>query len=275
MGGGMRGGFGGIGGMRGGCGVRAWAGPTFEAMMKGWMGEEKKEEEENKQNKEKEEKQSWNVEKEGTSSEQEDINEASKQFAAMKGSAEYLKNVGDFVAAALDPFGIDVQVCVETPESGLDLGSQGCSSTADDKSKGEKSCDQNDNESSEQDEGEWTVDAENGIITSENPSKNNLYPSLEKDLNLVDAATTAVPSVAPESPPPTSTASTATGPTPSAPIVEATSTPAAVSHPDSKIQVAVQEMMNMGFTNEGGWLSSLLEAKNGDIGKVLDILLTG
>merc|ERR1712126_682691 len=34
----------------------------------------------------------------------------------LTGSEDYLKNVGSFVAAALDPLGIDVKIDIETPE---------------------------------------------------------------------------------------------------------------------------------------------------------------
>ena len=39
-----------------------------------------------------------------------------------------------------------------------------------------------------------------------------------------------------------------------------------------KVRVAIEAMENMGFSNEDGWLTSLLEKYDGDIGKVLDLL---
>merc|ERR1719411_1667899 len=184
--------------------------------------------------------------------------------AFLTGSADYLQNVGSFVAAALDPLGIDVKIDIETPEGRKSCHVARQASTA---SASTSAGQEQDNEKKEEeekkkeeeivineekkedsapaqkaatpsdDEEDWTVltDKKEGGAAGQEPSP-SLYPTLT------------------ESPP---------ADIPSAPVA---------SHPDPKIQVALQAMMNMGFSNEGGWLSSLLEAKNGDIGKVLDIL---
>merc|ERR1712183_26329 len=173
----------------------------------------------------------------------------------------YLQNVGSFVAAALDPLGIDVKIDIESPEGrkSCHVSRQASTASASTSAGQEQEKEEEEEKEKEEvvineekkadtepakraatpsdDEEDWTVvtDKKDGETAGQEPSL-SLYPTLT------------------ENPP---------ADIPTAPVA---------SHPDPKIQVALQAMMNMGFSNEGGWLSSLLEAKNGDIGKVLDIL---
>merc|ERR1712018_333345 len=41
---------------------------------------------------------------------------------------------------------------------------------------------------------------------------------------------------------------------------------------EDKIEAALKTMKSMGFSDDGGWLSNLLKAKSGDVGKVLDTI---
>merc|ERR1712107_421891 len=41
---------------------------------------------------------------------------------------------------------------------------------------------------------------------------------------------------------------------------------------EDKVEAALKTMQAMGFSDDGGWLSSLLRAKSGDVGKVLDTI---
>merc|ERR1719341_400175 len=196
---------------------------------------------------------------------------AEEAFAAAgmpEGSGEeYLQRVGDFVAAALDPLGIDVQVDVET-------------------SGGQRTTVKPTVKPREADEKKEDEDAgpEAGRERSASPSDDEEWTVLADKKPDVEAVSIPIQVLDKEVPPvyptlPTTEATTTTTPTETATQDQgagagaASAPPATFAvHPDPRIQVALQAMMNMGFSNEGGWLANLLEAKNGDIGKVLDIL---
>lgn len=44
-------------------------------------------------------------------------------------------------------------------------------------------------------------------------------------------------------------------------------------HPDPRINTALTAMLNMGFNDDGKWLTKLLEMNHGNVGQVLDVLL--
>merc|ERR1712079_636523 len=176
---------------------------------------------------------------------------------SMSGSEDYLKNVGNFVAAALDPLGIDVKIDIETPEGRKSCHVSRQTSTTTEQTRAAEDA-KKDGGAEKQEEAAEKNEEEEKKTEPESSKKSNTPSDDEEDWTVVSDKKAAEDST-PESLYPDLTE------TPSAP-------PTTASHPDPRIQVALQAMMNMGFTNDGGWLTSLLEAKNGDIGKVLDIL---
>merc|ERR1719234_2211458 len=200
-----------------------------------------------------------------------------------EGSGEdYLQRVGDFVAAALDPLGIDVQVDVETSEGQRTTVKPTAKQASEaEEKKQDKTAAETEEAAKEMstsptkersaslsDDEDWTV------LADKKPDND----AVEIPIQVLDKE---VAPVYPTLPPTEGTTTTTTTLTETASTQDQGAAAAAASappastvavHPDPRIQVALQAMMNMGFSNEGGWLANLLEAKNGDIGKVLDIL---
>merc|ERR1719234_1249635 len=295
MGGGMGAGRGGMGGRGGqwqwqwpGGAASAWAGPTFEAMMQGWMGEQPGAAPGTAgggghQNAHAEAQASAANAHASAHSAAQAAQAAEEAFAAAgmpEGSGEdYLQRVGDFVAAALDPLGIDVQVDVETSEGQRTTVKPTAKPSEADEKKQDKTAAETEEAAKEMstsptmersaslsDDEEWTV------LADKKPDND----AVEIPIQVLDKEVAPVyPTLPATEGTTTSTTSTetATHQDQGAAAAAASAPPASIAvHPDPRIQVALQAMMNMGFSNEGGWLANLLEAKDGDIGKVLDIL---
>ena len=171
---------------------------------------------------------------------------------------DFLKNLGQIVAHALDPLGVDVTIDVETP-SGEKININEKKPEETTPTKSADSCNdetttmqKDESFSSHEEDPDWTVvkTPEEQQATRQIPlqTQDNLYPELPSapQDEKIPAETEVEKKKEPES--------------------------EVANHPDPKIRVALQAMMNMGFTNDGGWLTQLLETKQGDIGKVLDVL---
>lgn len=222
-------------------------------------------------------------------------NTAPSAPAAPSAEAEFLMNIGNFIAAAMDPLGINVDVSVESPEgvrssctsttsssknSTPDTAKETAASEATQKATKEKAVEEEvemevTDPAGEKEKSGSSTPHEGEEWTLVNNKEAPLYPDLSKAA--IEPMDTTAPAVVDVPQAPAAAApidvpqASAAADVPQA-AAAAADPQSAVRHADPKIQVALQAMMNMGFSNEGGWLTSLLEAKNGDIGKVLDIL---
>ncbi|XP_076595085.1 sequestosome-1 [Chaetodon auriga] len=188
--------------------------------------------------------------------------------SASQANVDFLKNIGEGVAAMLSPLGIDVDIDVEhegqrtkvsppsqsggverdmetggaSGEGGANNGggvsSEGGADSEGGASMGSKVCRDSDEE--------WThlspreVDPSTGELQSLQPrDQNQVFPPEEQ------------------------------GPTG---LKEAALYPHLPQEADPRLVESLSLMLSMGFTDEGGWLTRLLQAKNFDIGAALDAI---
>lgn len=231
-----------------------------------------------------------------TSAEQEKSKEAGQSKEAPRSAGEeYLRSVGETVANILDPLGIDVEVAVE--HNGI---RQRCSLGENVASPPQSNTSPNPaspaSPAKEPESSAASVASGGSVhmeVQTEGPSQ-----AQNKDLEAMDVSSPAPASQSggeqmeghsgsPE-PEDWTLVNQETSIEASAPVLDAAAqadqgekgekkvsypdltelTP----HPDPKIQRALEHMSAMGYSNDGGWLTNLLEMKQGDINQVLDLL---
>ncbi|KAF6725515.1 Sequestosome-1 [Oryzias melastigma] len=203
--------------------------------------------------------------------------------SASQASVDFLKNIGEGVAAMLSPLGIDVDIDVEhegqrskvTPPTQAGGGddnvemevSEGGSASAE-RSKASRDSDE-----------EWThlsskeVDPSTGELQSlepknhkcELPSGGQQGPPSGGQQGPPSGGQQGPPSGGQQGPP----SGGQQGPTG---LREAALYPHLPQEADPRLVESLAQMLSMGFTDEAGWLTRLLQAKNFDIGAALDAI---
>merc|ERR1712047_112095 len=196
----------------------------------------------------------------------------------MNANGANLLDLGNMVRAALDPFGVDVHVDIETPQ-----GEKKCvnkkKSCGDNAKTPEKTPEPTEKVAEQSAEPTEKV-AEKSAEPTERVSEKSAEPTLEQipekiieePTNVVEPAKASTPdeewTVLDKAGSPEPKGAEALYPQ----LEEKKKESIDVSSLSPKVQVALLAMENMGFTNDGGWLSNLLTKYDGDIGKVLDLL---
>lgn len=194
----------------------------------------------------------------------------------------FLKNVGESVAAALSPLGIEVDIDVEHggKRSRLTPGSPGSPRAEERCSSQPGSCSSDSSKPDSAMEGAAQTLAKQMNKIS---LQSGVQPEMESDncsggdddwthlsSKEVDPSTGELQSLQmPESEGPSSLDPSQEGPTG---LKEAAVYPHLPPEADPRLIESLSQMLSMGFSDEGGWLTRLLQTKNYDIGAALDTI---
>ncbi|KAM9357272.1 sequestosome-1 [Symphorus nematophorus] len=183
--------------------------------------------------------------------------------SASQASVDFLKNIGEGVAAMLSPLGIDVDIDVEhegqrtkvtqTPSQSGDVDEevQEGGTNTEGGASSEGGANEGSKVSRDSDE-EWTHLSPREV----DPSTGELQSLQARDQDQDPG-------------PPSGQQDPPSGPTG---LKEAALYPHLPQEADPRLVESLSLMLSMGFTDEGGWLTRLLQAKNYDIGAALDAI---